>query len=160
MRGDNVRGGDAAATVETVTIMGHGMPIPGTEERGDLIVHLAVRSTPGELAHVSALCASTAALCMMGNTCRRVVPTVLSGVASGAAFVTSVALEFISDEVLGRARPEAQAERERARTSRRLARHQRQHTRQRCRTKQQADEVLRKLARRWVGAWRWAFDRL
>ena len=165
--GQRSKGHGRAKAMSTVRLAGRGMPIRATAgadddddeaggggaqggkarddgglARGDLSVALSLRTVQEEVALAAARLAACAAAIVAAKTARTAVPALVGFVYGEVSHRLGVVRDFLTDEVFGRARPQARAARLRARDDRRRER-------QRRRAARQAERDRRERERRW-----------
>ena len=154
---------------------GRGMPVAGTGdnpracERGQLRVTIKIRSVVEEAVHTVDRLVVAAAVGLAANVARQQLPVLATRVTDGVFSAFAEAVDFLSNEVLGRARPEARRARMRAaarvqaeRASRRAekeAERARQERERRMRAlSSKAEQMWEPIRRRLRQAWVWAFE--
>ena len=138
-----------------VTLPERGMPIPREDEdgekgRGDLQVHLRLRTVPEEIRITGQRLVAAAVAVATANAARKVAPSIVVGLINGVTAAALTAQEFIATEILGRATVEARQSRARARRERRLAAEERRLQRQRRRAERDAARKREERARRLI----------
>ena len=170
------RGERTRPTGETVRLTGQGMPVLCSdgrdgrdgEARGDLIVEMKMRSAAEEAAYLASRIGGAAVTTMLAKAALLRLPAMASGVVEFVFTSAAVVLEFLSTDVLGRARPEARADRMRRDAEQRLLRLRRRDERERRRAQEERAAQARRQAERWRelcasltrqarAAWSWAW---
>jgi DnaJ-class molecular chaperone len=170
------RGERTRPTGETVRLTGQGMPVLCSdgrdgrdgEARGDLIVEMKMRSAAEEAAYLASRIGGAAVATMLAKAALLRLPAMAGGVVEFVFTSAAVVLEFLSTDVLGRARPEARADRMRRDAEQRLLRLRRRDERERRRAQEERAAQARRQAERWRelcasltrqarAAWSWAW---
>ena len=121
----------ADSTGETVHLTGLGMPVlrgDGSdgrdgEARGDLIVEMKMRSAAEEAAYLASRIGGAAVATLLAKAALLRLPAMAGGMVEVVFTSAAVVLDFLSTDVLGRARPEARADRMRRGAEQRLLRY-------------------------------------
>ena len=161
---------------ETVHLTGLGMPVlrgDGSdgrdgEARGDLIVEMKMRSAAEEAAYLASRIGGAAVATLLAKAALLRLPAMAGGMVEVVFTSAAVVLDFLSTDVLGRARPEARADRMRRGAEQRLLRFRRRDERERRRAQEERASRARRQAERWRdlcapftrrarAAWSWAW---
>ena len=181
-RGEVGKGGSRGGST-TTTLAGRGMPRLSTPAggdaegdaaaeddedgaRGELRVELALRSVREECALQAARLAAAALCLVTAKGATSAVPALVRFASEQIGYALAVTNDFLTNEVFGRARPQARAARRRAQDERRLQRQRRRAARQAERDRKERERTWQSLraktteplAKRARNAWRWAFD--